>query len=182
MRSCIACSEGSNFRPVSSSSAPAAPSSRAPRSAAPLRAAAAASPSSEQGGRREKFDAGGRELDRKREVVETAADLEHSLPVAVEREAREDGARPLCKQLQRLDFLQRRDLILVLGGEMERRSARREHLQARRRREQLGRDGSGGLEVLEVVEQQEKLLLAQVSLERCDDRLTALITGASVTR
>ena len=119
---------------------------------------------SEQGRRREELDANGRELDRKWKMVEAAADLEDSRPVAVEREAREDGARSFREELQCLGLLERRDLILVLGGEMQRRPARREHSKARRCREQLRRDRSGRLEVLKVVEQQQELLLAQVSL------------------
>ncbi len=61
---------------------------------------------------------------------------------------------------------QRRHRILVLAGEVKGGTAGDEHLQPRRRREQLGDDRRGGVDVLEVVEHEQQRRWTEGLLQR----------------
>ena len=129
---------------------------------------------------RQELGARGGQLDRKGQPVEPRAYLRDRGNVAlVELELRVDGARPRREKAHsivrhelleahmrpRFGDSERRDGVLVLAGEAERRSARREHEQPGRGREETGDELDVRYELLEVVEQQEHAAVAELGRE-----------------
>ena len=136
--------------------------------------------------RREQAEAGGRELDRERQAVEPAADLGDRRGVVVGHvEVGAHGAGAVDEQLDRLDRLQlgrgdpvpdrrrqaeRRHGIDVLDADVERLAAGDQQLHLRALVEQLGRHPGGRRHLLEVVEHEQDLPLAQAVGELVPDR------------
>ena len=129
------------------------------------------------------------ELDRERQPVEPRADLGDCGGVLlVELEVRVDGAGTGGEQPHRvvrgqlleaqpgagLGRCEGRDRVLVLPREPERRAARGEHEQPRRRRQQAGDELDVRHELLEVVEQQEHAPIAELGRERVLQRIARL--------
>ena len=96
----------------------------------------------------------GGELERERQVVEAAAELGDRL-VRLE-------PRALAEELDRLGLGQRRDRVLDLAADAQQLAARDEQLQVRAALEQLAELGRRLDHLLEVVEQQQQLALADV--------------------
>ena len=126
-------------------------------------------------GRREQLRARGRELDRERQSVEPAADLrDFRCAGRVELETGIDRLRPRREQPQRVGLNERlerkvgvrgvegRHRILALRREPQRRAARGQDPQARGRGEQIADEGRSREDLLEVVQDEEHSLLAQV--------------------
>ena len=135
---------------------------------------------------REEAETSRGELDGEREPVEPAADLDDRRRVVVgDREVGPDRARPVDEQLDRLDpchlrgrhaaaglgrQAERRDRVDVLDPDAERLAAGDQELDLGARVEQLGRHPGGGRDLLEVVEHQQDLALAQAFGQRLADR------------
>ena len=102
------------------------------------------------------------ELDREWEAVEAAADLLHG---HVGSDIAPDGPGSLDEECGRLLLRKRLEPVLVLPRHTERRSARDEHPYLGAGAEDLADDGSGGEEVLEVVEEEQELPPAEESRE-----------------
>ena len=109
--------------------------------------------------RREHLHTRGRQLEREREVVEPPADLEHVL-VGLQVGARR--TRSAEEEPDALLLDEGRHCVLALGGEVQRLAARREQAQVRARREQLRERRRRVKHLLEVVEEQEHVLRADV--------------------
>jgi hypothetical protein len=133
----------------------------------------------EQRLRRDHLDAGGRELDRQRQPIKASADLGNDSSVfGGDSEISSHRASSLQKQVDSLIRLglvcgisrrtqsQRRHRVLMLARNVQRGSARREHLETRGRSEKFANHGGGGQQMLEIVEDEEHLLLGQVSPDR----------------
>jgi hypothetical protein len=129
------------------------------------------------------------QLDGERQPVEPRADLRYCRGVVVvELElgvhchgtGGEQPHRVVLDQLleaqlaARLRRRERRDRVLVLPGEPQRRPARGEHEQPRRRREQAGDEPHVRHELLEVVEQQEHAPVVEVGREDVLHRIACL--------
>ena len=127
--------------------------------------------------RRQELDARRGQLDRQRQPVQPADDLGDGLGILRRQgEARpqrlrardEQGDGVVARQLgqrwqrHRIGHRQRLDLVLVLGLQAEPRPARGQHLQFRRRGQQIGHQRRRRQQVLEVVEQQQEALVAQM--------------------
>ena len=93
------------------------------------------------------------ELDRKRQTVEPAADLDD---LAVRHEVRADSGRPLHEELDRFPVAQRVDGDLPLAVDVQRLPARDEHGQLRTRADRLGYSRCGVEQMLEVVEHEQQ--------------------------
>ena len=113
----------------------------------------------EQLRRVEHLDPRGGELDREREAVEAAADLGDRLGGL---EAGCHLSRAGDEELDRLLLGKRRHRVLVLAAEVERLAARDEDRHLLRLCEQLGQPRRCLDELLEVVEQEQRPLAAQV--------------------
>ena len=152
--------------------------------AAAERLEAAGEPIPERVGR-EEVEAGGRELDCKRQPVEAAADLGDRGGVVVgQPEVRPDAASPLDEQLDRLELAevvgrgarrsrwerQRRNRHHVLASHAQRLAARHEHLQARAVGEQPDERRRGNRHLLEVVEDDQDLLRAELAAQLVERR------------
>ena len=113
----------------------------------------------EERGRWKHLDPGGGELDRERQVIEPPADLT-SLAVARDLDTR--GSDPLEEEGDGVRLTQRQDDVLAFSGEMKRLSARHEQAEVGTGSQELGELGRGCYDVLEVVEQEEQALRADV--------------------
>ena len=137
--------------------------------------------------RREEVQARGGELDRQRQPVEPATDLGHGGGVVVrEAEVGPDAARPLHEQLDGLELVelvrrrltmglrdrqrQRRHRDDVLASDPECLPARHEQLQAGAVRQQLDDRGRRDRDLLEVVEDEQDLLGAELPPELVERR------------
>ena len=111
-----------------------------------------------------------RQVEREREMVEPAADLGNRL---VRLEAGLHGPRPRIEEGDPLPLLQRRHRVLLLCGEAQPLAARHENIELRAGLEHLAECRTGLDQVLEVVEQKEHPLLADVLGEPacCPDHL-----------
>lgn len=138
--------------------------------------------------RSQQLDPRGCQLDRQREAVQASADVGDGEGVLIgQAEARpnrrgalaEQGDGRVRRQLpgeragSGLGEAQRRDRKLVLAAQVEHGAARDEHLEAGRGPEQIGHDGGGGEDLLEVVQQEQQALVAQVVDEGIADRAAA---------
>ena len=119
------------------------------------------------------------QLDRQRQPVEPAADLRDRAGASSSTKPVAGGPRSRDEQLdrggvargaRRLGQGQRRDRVLVLAVEAQQRPARDQHLQRRRRRRAAGDDRRGRVDVLEVVEHEQRPARREVVAERLDDR------------
>ncbi len=119
--------------------------------------------------RGEGLDAGGRELERQREVVEATADLGDSL---VGLEVGLHGSRPGKEEADPFLVNERRHRVLLLTGYMQRLPARDEEVEVRAGGKQLRNVGCCLHDLLEVVEEAEHLLVLDVlgqAVLRADD-------------
>ena len=117
--------------------------------------------------RRELSHARGDQLDRERQAIEQAAergDGGRRLEVAL------DGARPRDEQFDRLVLDERRHGELVLAVDAERVPARDEQTEPGRCGEQRAERGGCGVDLLEVVHEQERRPLAEMLGERLGGR------------
>ena len=151
----------------------------------------------QEDGRGERTDARRGQLNREREPVQAEADLRDGLSVlAREREVRGGGVSALHEQshgLGGLDFCEirptfqvgeseRRNGIRVLPGQMERCPARRQDAKPRGRCEQAGDCRRGCEEVLEVVQDEQELLVADIVGQRLQGRLARVLAEAECPR
>ena len=128
----------------------------------------------------------GTKLDRKRKSVEPGTDLRdrrsvlaRQLELGLHRlRAREEELHRLVRRknrrrlgLAKVGHGERRHGIFVLAREVKRRAARDECLQIRCRGEKRANSRAGIEELLEVVEDEEEVLVAQVVLQRLGERL-----------
>ena len=114
--------------------------------------------------------AGGRDLDREREAVETAAQLaQHRLVGGVEPEPAVRGPRALDEQLDGGVLVERVDDDHALVGEMERRTTRTEHDEAIGALHEVGDERRGPGHVLEVVQDEQQLAVGEVVEQRLLD-------------
>jgi hypothetical protein len=146
--------------------------------------------------RREESDPRSCELDCKRETVDAPADLGDGVRVYVAQlEVGADSLGTLDKERDRvtrgdgfpagilkLRDNERRDGLGALPRYMERFAARRQHLQARCRCEQSRDRRSSGDHMLEIVEHEQELALAEVVLERLVDRASGRLLDAETPR
>ena len=135
-------------------------------------------------GRREQPDPGRRELDRQRQAVEAADDLGHRLPVRRrEHEVRPHRHRAFHEQPDGLGVhelrdvgdtrgrqRERRDRELLLAGDPQRGTAGDDHRQLGRRAQEVGDDRRPGDDLLEVVEDEQRVAVAEVLLDAVDRR------------
>ena len=131
-----------------------------------------AAPSSERSSRseisagREHVRTRGRELDRERQAAQAHADRLDGVRVrAGRREAEVDRTRTRDEELDRLVVVQRTDRQLLLGAHVQRLPARGDDLDARRRLQHLGERRGRDQHLLEVVEDEQQVLVAQVVRE-----------------
>src|SRR5205823_9134754 len=92
-------------------------------------------------------------------------------PLDEERDRRHLGEVLERRQVVEVGQLERRDRELLFAAQVQRRPGGDEGFEARRGREQLGDQRRRRDDLLEVVQDQEERLVAQVRLERFDDRL-----------
>ena len=118
----------------------------------------------EQDRRRERLDAGGRELDRERQAVEAPADLGH---LAVRREVGATARRRCTKSSIASALAQRVDGDLPLAVDVQRLAARHEHRQPRAGADRLGEAGGCVEQMLEVVEHEQQALVADRRRRAC---------------
>ena len=127
--------------------------------------------------RREDPDPRRRQLDRQREPVEADADLRHRRGVLVGHlEARLDRSCALDeegdglvlreaierREMRRVRQAERWNRVLLLAGDAQRAAAARQHGEVRRRRQQIRDRGSGGDDLLEVVEDEQHAAIRDV--------------------
>ena len=109
----------------------------------------------------------GGELDRERQAVDPGADLANGVLVLVRQlEARLHRRRALLEELQRGIRPERLHGEDVLTRQVQDGAAGDEHGQARRARQQLDEDGSGRVEMLGVVDDEEQLPCPEPFRER----------------
>ncbi len=109
----------------------------------------------------------GDDLDREREAVEVAAELAHDLLVGlVEPETTVGRAGALDEQLDGRVFVERVDDQDALVREMERRAARAQDDEAARPLDELRHERRRRRQVLEVVEDEQELPVAEVVVQR----------------
>ena len=147
----------------------------------------------EEGLRREQLDPGGCQLDREREPIEARAQLGHRGRVLVRHRevvARSSGTLDEERdgvvlgevlrggQVPRVRHRERRHGVLVLAPDVENLAAAGENRQARCRGEQLAHERRAGDDLLEVVEHEEDLTVAQVVLERVEHGPVRLLAKA----
>ena len=126
-----------------------------------------------------------RELDRQRQPVETNDDLGDRRDIGRgDREVRSDGHRPLeeqgdplvlrerlhRRQVRRVGDPERWNGMLVLAMHVEHGPARHEDAQARSSRQQVDDDRRRVEDLLEVVEDEEDVAVAEIAPERLDHR------------
>jgi hypothetical protein len=90
--------------------------------------------------------------------------------------------RALGEQTHGFGQLERRHGVRALAREVERRAARDQQLQPRGARAEPRDGGRRGEHLLEVVEDEQQLLVAQVAVERLEDRLPRLLAQADRPR
>ncbi len=132
----------------------------------------------------------GRQLDRQRQTVQTLADRTHRAGIGLGQAELPPGRlRALDKQPHRLDLQhlvvrgqgvqvrqgQGRDQEDVLAIDRDHHPARDEHLQSRSRLEQRGDQGRGPHHLLEVIQDEQQLLVAEIALQRDEERLATQI-------
>ena len=109
--------------------------------------------------RRECSDPRSGELDRERQSVDAATDLDEVVLVRLRpRERRLEELRALDEELDRLGLAEGRDREDVLARDVEHRPARDEDRQARRPRDQLGVERGCPSQVLRVVHHEQQIL------------------------
>ncbi len=109
--------------------------------------------------RGERLHAGGGQLERKREVVEAQTDLRNPF---VRREVGLHRSRPSQEEADALLANQRRHQVLLFAGEVEWLAARHQQIEAWAAGEKRGELGCRLDDLLEVVEEEEKLLVCDV--------------------
>ena len=145
---------------------PVAPVDRAPEGALPLgQVARAAAQQCEREPLQqhldpEQRDAGGRQLDREREMVEPAAELAHGRRARRGRRVA-GGRRPFREQHCRVVVAERGNEEHVLAEHPQGRAARRQERHARRAGDELREGGSRGGHMLDVVEQQQAVAVGE---------------------
>ena len=143
--------------------------------------------------RRQDLDAGGGQLDRQRQAVQPAADLDHRAGVfRRQREVGLDCGGPLDEERNRCAVHQRgrreqrarrrqrqgRDRELLLAVDVERQTARRQHLECRTGVQQFLDEGCAIGHLLEIVHEQERPAeAAQMLGDRVHQREIAALTN-----
>ena len=117
--------------------------------------------------RLEQPDPSGRELDRERKPVESAAQLRDHRRVAVgEPEVRPPFPSPVDEQRDGVRHGERRHRQALLAAQPQRFAARRQHVEPRARRHELAEQRPGVEHVLDVVDHQQGLRAAEATHER----------------